>query len=55
MGICLHRAGAASVLLTDGDGQTLCNCRCNLDENGVSLTEQACVNSWSLPAKGKGG
>ena len=42
MGICLHRAGAASVLLTDADAQTLCNLTRNLEKNGVPLMGQVC-------------
>lgn len=38
MGVCLHRVGAGSVLLTDGDEDAILNCRHNLSINGV-LTE----------------
>jgi hypothetical protein len=36
-GVALHRAGAAGVVLTDGDAATLANCRLNLQLNGVPL------------------
>ncbi|PRW60868.1 methyltransferase family [Chlorella sorokiniana] len=37
VGVALHRAGAAHVLCTDGDAQTVANCRFNLQLNGVPL------------------
>lgn len=45
VGVCLHRVGAGSVLLTDRDAQTLRNCRRNLEENGVVLGEDSRVSS----------
>ena len=44
VGICLHRAGAESVLLTDLDAQALRNCRRNLEENGVALSDDSRVS-----------
>lgn len=48
VGICLHRVGAGSVLLTDRDAQALRNCRRNLEENGVALGEGSQVSSKVL-------
>ncbi|EFN59648.1 hypothetical protein CHLNCDRAFT_133128 [Chlorella variabilis] len=37
VGVALHRCGAAAVVCTDGDAQTVANCRLNLQLNGVPL------------------
>ena len=37
VGVALHRCGAAHVTCTDGDAQTVANCRRNLRLNGVPL------------------
>lgn len=37
VGVALHRAGAARAVCTDGDSQSVYNCRCNLQLNGVPL------------------
>ncbi|KAI7837557.1 hypothetical protein COHA_008572 [Chlorella ohadii] len=42
VGVALHRAGAAHVLCTDGDSQTVVNCRFNLQLNGVPLANSTC-------------
>lgn len=39
VGISLQRVGAGSILLTDGDGQTLLNCRHNLGINNVLVKD----------------
>jgi len=41
LGVVLHRTGAAGVSLTDGDSQTLCNCRHNLHINGAEVQRYA--------------
>lgn len=35
VGVCLARSGAGSLMLTDGDAQTVANCHFNLSLNGV--------------------
>ncbi|GAX83891.1 hypothetical protein CEUSTIGMA_g11316.t1 [Chlamydomonas eustigma] len=37
LGACLHHVGAGSIILTDGDPQTLRNCQANLALNGISV------------------
>lgn len=37
VGVCLHRVGAGSILLTDGDERTVSNARHNLAQNGVPV------------------
>ncbi len=37
LGICLHRMGVQSLLLTDGDAQSLSNCRHNLSLNRIGM------------------
>lgn len=35
VGVCLQRLGVGSILLTDGDAETLLNCRHNLSINSM--------------------
>ncbi len=39
MGIALQRVGAGSILLTDGDAETLLNCKHNLGINSVTVKD----------------
>jgi hypothetical protein len=41
LGVVMHRAGAAGLILTDGDSQTLANAAFNLRLNGVPLSDAA--------------
>lgn len=38
MGVCLARAACSSVILTDGDSETLENCIKNLSVNGIEFS-----------------
>ncbi|KAK9909829.1 hypothetical protein WJX75_008135 [Coccomyxa subellipsoidea] len=50
VGISLQRVGAGSILLTDGDSQTLLNCRHNLGINNVLVKDHDAAS----PSEAKG-
>ena len=56
VGVALHRAGAAHVLCTDGDAQTVANCQLNLQLNGLPLANgssgRKCSSSSSSSSSG---
>ena len=48
LGICLQRAGAGHIVLTDGDIATLENCRHNLSVNNIPAEVHAKLKLFAL-------
>lgn len=44
VGVCLSRAGAADVVCTDGDMETVANCRRNLEANGLRVSRDCQIS-----------